>query len=341
MSTLRSWRFWIGLAISVVCLWLALRNVPISQLGAALARTQAAYIPLAILCQLLSVAPRAKRWQALLDEKGIFQDAFWAHGIGFLFTNVFPLRMGEPARALALSGRTGIPLVRVAATVIVERILDVASVLVALVLILPYMNVPPVVSRAGSIFGVIVAVALVGLWLVVRFRERAAAVVAALLRRLRFLPQERVLGWWHEGVEGMSALTRPAVALRAFLWSTVSWVLSIAVYWLVLRSIQPQTTVVEPTFMVVALALAVSVPSSPGFIGVYQYIGQQALVLPFAGKYDDSSALAITLIVYLIYYLTTSLLGVIGLWRFGESFARLGQRVMRRQAGPASADLRR
>ena len=332
MNTLRSWRFWIGLAISLVCLWLALRNVPISHLGAALARTQPAFLPLAIVCQILSVAPRAKRWQALLDKKGIFQDAFWAHGIGFLFTNVFPLRMGEPARALALSGRTGIPLVRVAATVVVERILDVASVLVALVLILPYMNVPPLVSRAGTVFGVIVAVALVGLWLIVRFREPASAVVTALLQRLRFLPQERVLGWWHEGVEGMAALTRPAVALQAVLWSIASWVLSIAVYWLVLRSIQPQVSVVEPTFMVVALALAVSVPSSPGFIGVYQYIGQQALVLPFGGKYDDSSALAITLIVYLIYYLTTTLLGVIGLWRFGESFSRLGQRVMRRQA---------
>ncbi len=333
MSTLRSWRFWIGLAISLVSLWLALRNVPIRHLGAALARTQAAFLPLAIVCQILSVAPRAKRWQALLDRKGIFQDAFWAHSIGFLFTNVFPLRMGEPARALALSSRTGIPLVRVAATVVVERILDVASVLVVLVLILPRMNVPPVVSQAGTIFGVIVALALIGLWLVVRFRDLAGGIVTAALQRMRFLPQERVLGWWHEGVEGMAALTRPAVALRAVLWSIVSWALSIAIYWLVLRSIQPQVTVIEPTFMVVALALAVSVPSSPGFIGVYQYIGQQALVLPFAGKYDASSALAITLIVYLIYYLTTTLLGVIGLWRFGESFARLGQRVMRRPTG--------
>jgi uncharacterized protein (TIRG00374 family) len=331
MRTLRSWRFWIGLAISLVCLWLALRNVPLSHLGAALARTQLVFLPVAIVCQVLSVMPRAKRWQALLDQKGIFKDAFWAHGIGFLFTNVFPLRMGEPARALALSSRTGIPLVRVAATVIVERILDVASILVCLVLILPYMNVPPLVSRAGTIFGLIVVVALVGLWLVVRFRGAAESIVRAILRRARFLPEERLLGWWQEGVEGMAPLTRPAVALQVVMWSVASWVLSITVYWLVLRSIQPLVTVIEPTFMVVALALAVSVPSSPGFIGVYQYIGQQALVLPFAGKYDASSALAITLIVYLIYYLTTTILGVIGLWRFGESFARLGQRVMRRQ----------
>ena len=86
--------------------------------------------------------------------------------------------------------------------------------------------------------------------------------------------------------------------------------------------------------MTVALALAVTVPSSPGFIGVFQLVGQQALVLPFGGKYDASSALAIALTSNLTYYLVTTLLGVGGLWHSGESFVSLGRGLSSRKLTP-------
>ena len=36
-----------------------------------------------------------------------------------------------------------------------------------------------------------------------------------------------------------------------------------------------------------------TVPSSPGFIGVFQLVGQQALVAPFPERYTPSAALSI------------------------------------------------
>ena len=89
--------------------------------------------------------------------------------------------------------------------------------------------------------------------------------------------------------------------------------------------------------MTVALSLAVTVPSSPGFIGIFQLVGQQALVSPFGNKYDASSALAIALTAHLTYYLVTTLLGVGGLWRLGESFASLARSVSSRVPGVNTA----
>jgi hypothetical protein len=102
-------------------------------------------------------------------------------------------------------------------------------------------------------------------------------------------------------------------------------------YWCTLHAFQPLARWVEAAFMIVALALAVSVPSGPGFIGVYQWVGQQALVLPFGAKYDAANALAITMTAYLIYYLCTTALGVLGLWWFGQSFTQFWQAI---KAGP-------
>ena len=82
--------------------------------------------------------------------------------------------------------------------------------------------------------------------------------------------------------------------------------------------------------MMVSLSLAVIVPSSPGFIGVFQFVGQQALVIPFGEKYSDSSALAIALIAHIVYYIVSTLLGIIGLWRIGQSFAGLMRLVARK-----------
>lgn len=73
-------------------------------------------------------------------------------------------------------------------------------------------------------------------------------------------------------------------------------------------------------------------PSRPGFIGICQLAGQQALVLPFGGKYDESTALAATLGAYLVYYWIPSFLGAIGLWRAGESFSGLGRELLAKRS---------
>ncbi|MBI3799198.1 MAG: flippase-like domain-containing protein [Deltaproteobacteria bacterium] len=126
-------------------------------------------------------------------------------------------------------------------------------------------------------------------------------------------------------MSGFQPVTRWRVAWRTVGWSLVAWTFSIAVYCCVLRAFQPDSRLVEAAFMMVALSFAVAVPSSPGFIGVFQLVGQQALVLPFGAKYNAASALAITVTAHLLYYLLTTTLGVIGLWRSGESFLNLGR----------------
>jgi hypothetical protein len=104
---------------------------------------------------------------------------------------------------------------------------------------------------------------------------------------------------------------------------------SIGIYACVLRSIQPEANLIEATFMVVALTFSLTVPSSPGHIGVFQLVGQQALVVPFPSKYTPASALAVALLSHLVFYLVTSGMGALGLWRLGTSLARLGAEARR------------
>jgi uncharacterized protein (TIRG00374 family) len=316
---------WIGIALGLLLLWLAFRRVPMSELGEALAGGQYVWlVPLAGL-ELVGFVGRAVRWQALLALPGILEDTFWAQSVGFIFTNLLPFRLGEAVRVVVLGQRARLPVLQVAASAGAERVLDVAAVLVMLVLVLPAMAVPRVVLRAGEVFALIVLAVLLGTALVLVFRRQTETVLARIQERHPGPLLRALLPRWRELVDGLAPLSRPKVVVLSALLSAGIWGLYVLAYWCVLRAFRPDATVVEATFMVIALSLAISLPSSPGFIGVFQFAGQQALVLPFGGKYDPATALAATLAAYLVWYALTTVLGGLGMWKTGGTFAGIGR----------------
>ncbi|MCL4465938.1 MAG: flippase-like domain-containing protein [Chloroflexi bacterium] len=327
MRSIASGQFWLGIATSLLCLWLALRTVPFDGLSNTLAGAQYGWLLPAIVLHMLSIAARSQRWVVLLGKESRFADSFWSQGVGYLFTNVLPLRLGEPARVIVMAKRCGLPLFQVAASAIVERLLDLGTIVLFLVAILPWMQVPLLVIQAGESFGGLVLVALALLFGLMRASRRVEALLQSLGKSARFLPADSTVPRWRELVSGFSPLLQRRVAGSVFGWSLITWALGIAVYWCIIRAFQPEGALLESVFMVVALALAVTVPSSPGFIGVFQLVGQQALVLPFGAKYDSASALAITLTAHLTYYLLTTAFGVLSLSRVGESFLQLGRKI--------------
>src|SRR5579863_7958296 len=92
---LGSAKVWLGTIVSLVCLWLAIRPVPFAVLAQVLASAHYVWLLPAIGLQLVAVVARARRWVILLRGEATLGDAFWALGFGYLFTNVFPLRLGE------------------------------------------------------------------------------------------------------------------------------------------------------------------------------------------------------------------------------------------------------
>lgn len=322
MEIIRSRRFWLGLLISVLCMWLAIRNVPFSALFTTLEEARYGMLFPAVILLAANVVSVSLRWKTLLGATVRLRDAIWALGTGYLFNNIFPFRLGDVARVFTMSHCSRIPLVQVMSTAVIERLVDVTTVLLALLAVLPFMEVPPAVTRTGQVFGMAVL---------------TASVILVLLKQVRKL--DSLNGFlsrrWSEYVNGINVITRPGIALSALSLSLTAWIFSICMYWCVILCFQPRATIVEAAFMVVALSFAVAVPSTPGCIGIFQLIGQQALVIPFGDKYTAGSALCIALTVHLTYYLFSTLLGVIGLWQLGSSFPGLSRALSSAKTGLA------
>lgn len=312
-----------GVLVSLVCLWLAMSSVPRDELLDSLADASCGWLLIAAGAQLAAVWARALRWQALLRGEARFSETFWAMAVGYLGTNIFPLRAGEAARVVLMSRRANLPIARVGATAVVERALDVSTVLVVLLALVFVIPVPDLFVYGGLTLGAALLVALGLIVGLVTQRERAEALVHSLTRlfpsRLGLMVRHRI----PELVDGLEGLIRPAVLYPALGWSAVSWAFSIGTYWAVIQAIAPGGSVVEPAFAIAAISLGLSVPSSPGFVGIFQLVGQQALATPFPDRFTLSSALAIALLAHLVYYLLTTALGVVGLVRLGVSLGQV------------------
>ncbi len=319
------------MVVSAVCLVLALWNVPLSTLWAALIRADPVWILVGVVCQIFSVAARAERWRVILDRPGHFWDSVAATNIGFLFTNTLPARLGEVARVLVMAERTRSPIATVAVSAVIERLLDVATVLGLLVVIVPFLEVPDAVISSSRLFGAVIVAALVAVPVIVWQEARFAAVVGWVTARVPVLKRLGVDKLATDLIHGLRPLLKPRVAVGMVLWSIISWAFALGMFIAGLQALTALGSWIHASFMIVTLSFAVSVPSTPGFFGVYQFVGQQALAIGFPAVYDLTVALAGATIVHLLYFGTTTTLGFISLIRSGSSFGELWKRVSERK----------
>jgi uncharacterized protein (TIRG00374 family) len=321
-------RIVIGLLVSGVCLALALRSVPLGELAEILEQANYAWLLAGLAVQGLLMVIRAARWQRLIDVPTRFGDVFWAQAVGLFGNNALPLRAGEAARVMVLSRRSGVPWPRVAASVVLERALDVASVLTLLVALVMAVPVPPLIAASGAaLAGALLAAGTV-IVILLAMGPRSEQIIGWALSPLPVRFSVPIRKAAIEVLDGFRVVHGPSDAVRMVGWSALAWAGSATTFWLAIQAVTPGGLPIHALFATVALSIGVSLPSSPGFIGVFQYVGQQALVQPFPGQYSLGAALAITLLAHLIYYIPTTLTGAFAIMRLSIPVRELRRPVL-------------
>lgn len=309
----------LGLVVSVVCLWLAIRQAPLAELGEALSQVNYWWLLPAVIGNVAGHWARGCRWRILLAEQGSRTEYFWAQAIGSLLTNVFPLRAGEAGRVVIINRRVGLPLVQVGASVVLERAVDLAVILSLLAVMLMVMDVPWQVTAAGLALGAALAAAWVGVVVLLLFGKRLTGLVEVVVTRLSPRFRHLALDAWAHLLMAIEPLRQLRVVVAVVAWSLVVWAANIGTFWVSIEAVVPGGSLLEASFALTAIALGVALPSSPGFIGVFQLVGQQALVTPFPYRYTAASALLIALLNHAVFYVSSSVMGLIGLARLGMS----------------------
>src|SRR5574340_1740284 len=128
---LKRWQFWLGIAVSAVFLYFALRNLQLGEVWEALKTAQYWWLLPGIAVYFVGVWVRAWRWHYLLRplKKIPTKTMFPIVTIGYMGNNVFPARAGEVLRAAILKDREDVSISASLATIVVERIFDAVVML--------------------------------------------------------------------------------------------------------------------------------------------------------------------------------------------------------------------
>lgn len=291
----------VGLLVSGALLYWALQGVDVRAAWTAAREANGGWLLLAIVVATLTFVIRVPRWQQLLrtdDQAPLPALPAW-HGIaiGFMANNLIP-RSGEVLRAFVASRLAKVGFTRAFSSVAVERIFDGLTIttLLALALLSPAI---PADARVNDILvrdlavrgGIVCLVLLAGAMLVVLLPARAERMV----RRLLPWPAvaERVAGLIHGVAEGLGAMRSPTRLLAVAAWSLGLWLVGAASFWIMFRAFGLELGWSVAFVLQGVLAFGVALPSTPGYVGVFEAVIVAVLAV-FGVDKDLAFAYAVT-----------------------------------------------
>ena len=327
----------LGLTISALALFLALRGIKWDEVASALKEANYLFLlPAAVALATVFVC-RSWRWRLLfypLNRPRVY-NLFGSITVAYLINNLLPFQLGDLARAYLLGELEGIRKSRTISTVVVERMIDVLTLVFLLLLLLPFIDVPSWASLPAATLGV-AFLFLGGLMLAaVLKRDWVIAIVEALPAFLPHRLRARLKDSAHSAIDGLGVLSRPSLLGQVVAWTIIQWLFSASALYCIMMAFDLDVSFDAAVLVLVVVSFGFLIPASPGSIGVYHALSMK--VLESVYSIESSAALSYALVAHLLYYMPPMFLGTFFLWQQNFTWARL--RVITRQAEPITEEI--
>jgi uncharacterized protein (TIRG00374 family) len=311
----------VGVPVGLVFLWLALRDADLDAVWRSLQEADGGLVALAIAAFGVVYAFQSIRWRKIASASAVRLARFYEMTVsGVAVNNVLPGRIGDLLRARWLGLAARMPAGRAFGTVILDRACDFA-VLVCLLVV----GVGAVASSEW-----LVRLAAGSLLVLITFGVVLLLARAYIGRRER---ERRSRGLFRRLVrDTLEVLAEPLGRRRPVVWlglSLAAWASWATAASLVARSLGLDLSITDALFVTAVLNLGSAVPSSPGYVGTYEWLGVASLGLL---DVPHDQALAFTILLHAAWYVPTTLTG-------GMALAVRGVRQLRRSRADRTASM--
>lgn len=329
MKTIKSsFKIIIGIVISILFLLLAFRKINLSEMKHAFADANYLFFLPTIIIIILSHWLRSIRWQYFLKpiKKISIKNLFSALLIGYLGNTVLPAHLGELFRGYVIGRKENISTSSIIATIVIERIIDVISLLLIMVFTLIFYPFPGWVQKSGYIMLILTFGLILFLFLLKIYTSK---MMLFLNKFLKLLPhkssqkiEETIIAFLN-GIKGLKQKKDYLVIalLSILIWACYGFAYYISFYMFNLFQVYNVTALTSMVLLVIT-TISIVIPSSPGYIGTYHFLCQFSLEL-FA--VSSSVALSYAIIIHAITFLPIALLGLICAWKEGFNLIKMKQ----------------
>jgi uncharacterized protein (TIRG00374 family) len=320
----KKFRFGIGIVFSLTFLWLTIREVAWSRVLMAIQAADWGLILLGSLLLVMTWGVFAIRWRVLLMSAVPIRwsDTFSYIMIGYLGNAMFPLRLGDVGRILLTNRKHGINIAFVSATLVLERLLDVLTMVALGGLLMLVVPVPELI-RHGVQAAALTAIGIfVLLTLVVRPQSKFARLESylSIYRSYRFLK----FGFdiLHMFAQALKVMTGHKQIVTVCLLSLLSWGIAGLSMLCYVRAFKLPVPWLAAVFLLVITNLGSAIPSSPGFVGLFEYLAVMALSVWLV---DGSVSFGFATATHAVNLGLNVALGLIAAWREEVKLTALGK----------------
>jgi uncharacterized protein (TIRG00374 family) len=306
--------FWISILLAGIFLYLALRGLDWNAFTAALHNANYLYVLIIFIWGSLSSWFRANRWRVLLSgEKQIpTVKVFWANMAGYLANNVLPARAGELIRAIYLGKENDISTSFALATGLVERIMDLITLVILGSISLTLSGIVSAqLQDALRLMTVIAIIGLGGILSAPYIGEKILAWISPLPSTKPSVT-EKIEGFLKQFLRGVEALHHPSRTGTFILFTCLIWIMDGIGMVILARSLHLYLTITQSFLLLAGLGLSSAIPSTPGYLGVYQFVAVIVLQ-PFG--ITNANALALIIFLQVINFLAVTFWGWISISR--------------------------
>lgn len=290
-------------AVLIAAIWYLLNGITANEwtlIGQDFGNLHWGYIGLGLAISMMSHIVRAVRYLTILRPLHptlSFFASFNAVMIGYAFNTILP-RAGEVVRPVMFARREGISTEEAIGAVLVERILDVVSIMVALLLVVVLAGdtVAAIFAYYGatSASGSPIDTATVIQNLTVFLGALLSVVFLLVFTNIGQIVAEQGIGRLHQRAgnalskiitklsSGLSIIKEPRLYVRLTIESTLIWATYCFVAWFIIKAmpyeLAAHVTLAQASIILVVIGMAVTIAPTPGALGIYQITAQAALV---------------------------------------------------------------
>jgi uncharacterized protein (TIRG00374 family) len=246
------------------------------------------------------------RWRYLFPQGAHPTHLLNAVVIGYMGNNLLPLRAGEVLRVYVVA-RRGQRFWTTVTTLVVERALDGLAVGTVLAFVFFLVPTPREVAWAAEVFVALVLFMLVVLVSITAAPLPCRILVHSLAYRWPAI-ERRLLVIYDTMSDGLQSMRRPSRLVPTAIWSVVIWVVIVGSVWTCFQAARLDLPMTAALCVIAFLGLGVSLPSSPGFIGVFQ--AATVLALSMFGI-DKADALSYSLLLHASQFIPITLWGLL------------------------------
>ncbi|MCX7940262.1 MAG: flippase-like domain-containing protein [Endomicrobia bacterium] len=300
-------KFILGIAISIILLLLAFRKVDFGLILRNFSQVKIGYLISSVLLGMIILLLRSYRWKQFIEEYKNCKliNFFESINIGLFFNNILPFRMGDLVQAYMVSKKTGVPKSLSLSTVLMERLIDLFPPIISIIIGSFFIILPQQVSIILSVS--VLFFLITGVIFIFKFRNLILHFLGKISSKQKFWL--RVLSLFKNFYSAIDNFKNVKILMKVIILTLLLWTGYSTGMLLVCYSLNINLPSIWAGYLIQAItALSVVIPSSPGYVGSWEFMGSLALSI---FNVEKDKALSFALLSHFVGMLPVLIFGLI------------------------------